>query len=193
MIASLPIKTGFPTRSGGFPYRFNSGGGVSKRTSHERVPDTVDLLLSFATEEEPEYHDLRYSYSPVQNPSIPQMIERINALSFAKDRNWDGEDADAVSESTMEVASRLAGLIPFTEGLDSPDIAPNARGEIDFSWKHGEKILIMGVCAPPEHLIAFAGLFGRSTAIRVRIPWKQQDYVSSLVDLCLNLLKDSHQ
>ena len=120
------------------------------------------------------------------NPTVHPMIASIGTLrSYAMEENWDGEQAEALSEDTIKVARDIAKTIPYIEGLFPPDVSATARGEIDFAWDWNERMLIVGVCPPPDHIVAFAGLFG-DTNIRARVPWSRG--VSELLRLCLRML-----
>ena len=46
--------------------------------------------------------------------------------------NWDGEDAEAVSTDTHNVASRLLESLP--SNLPLPTISPEPDGQLNFEW-----------------------------------------------------------
>lgn len=48
-------------------------------------------------------------------------------------RNWDGQDAEPITDETIFHARRLLSLLP--RGLDAPDIAPASDGSIGFEWQ----------------------------------------------------------
>jgi hypothetical protein len=100
-----------------------------------------------------------------------QMDKAIDDLAFAKELNWDGEDADPVDQSIIGVARELARLMtgPVTSVGEAPEIYPTPRGEIDFSWNIDGRMLIIGIC-PPEPTIVYAGM-GGDFDIRGRVTW----------------------
>lgn len=53
-------------------------------------------------------------------------------LSVAGKRNWDGEDADPVTEYTVEAALKIVAQFPGETGL--PEVSADAEGNIEFDW-----------------------------------------------------------
>ena len=122
-----------------------------------------------------------------QQDMLSAMLKAVTELSYATTTNWDGEDADALHHDTVRVATKLAELLAgsATSIEEPPEIYPTPRGEIDFSWDVEGRLLIIGVCPPPEHTIVFAGLFG-DTKVRGRAAWS--DNLPRPVRMCLQML-----
>lgn len=118
---------------------------------------------------------------------LSAMLKAVNELAYAATDNWDGEDADALHHDTIGVATKLAELLagPAASIEESPEIYPTPRGEIDFSWAAEGRMLVIGVCPPPEHTIVFAGLFG-DTKVRGRTALRNS--LPRPVRMCLEML-----
>lgn len=100
-----------------------------------------------------------------------KMRTALDELDYAKVADWDGEGADPVDQSIIDVAKELARLMtgPVTSVGEAPEIYPTPRGEIDFSWNIDGRMLIIGIC-PPEPTIVYAGM-SKDFDSRGRIAW----------------------
>ncbi len=85
------------------------------------------------------------------NLNLKKQIRDLSQLTVTN--NWDGDDAVAVSQSTIENALTLVDLLPI--GVDEPEIAPTPHGEIDFDWMDETRtMLTISVC--PDGGLAWA-------------------------------------
>lgn len=128
-------------------------------------------------------------YKPVQlenheKLSVKQSV--ANLLATAGQEDWDGENALAVSSRTVEIAVKLAGLLPGF--LAPPDVSASPQGEIDFTWDVSENaMLTVSVC--PSDKIAFAGVFKDLKLYGTR-PWTDV-FLPYPVQFCFEMLKES--
>ena len=71
--------------------------------------------------------------------------------------DWDGEDADPLSEDTVSVACKIAACFPDRVPMD---VNATPHGEVDFDWVVNRKtMLTVSVGPPPKHIIAYAAIF----------------------------------
>ena len=78
-------------------------------------------------------------------------------LKHHRHQDWDGEDADPLSESTVSVACKIAACFPDRV---PKDVNATPHGEVDFDWVVNRKtMLTVSVGPPPKHIIAYAAIF----------------------------------
>ena len=113
--------------------------------------------------------------------SIPEPIERHRQqtraveiqgkirllLDSAGKENWDGDGARPVAASTVDVATQLASLLPYTEEV--PEVSATAHGEVYLEWVENG-ILAVAVCPPPDHEIVFSGRLD-DESFKGTMPW----------------------
>jgi len=76
--------------------------------------------------------------------------------------NWDGYDAQPISNAAYFEAMKLISLLP--EEYDNPEIIPEPTGEIAFEWYRGKRFVFV-ISVGGHSLISYAGLFGSSSKI----------------------------
>ena len=76
--------------------------------------------------------------------------------------NWDGCDAEPVSQKAYLEAERFINLLP--PSLDAPEIIPEPSGEIAFEWYRGKRFIFVASLSG-DSTISFAGLYGRTSKI----------------------------
>ena len=78
-------------------------------------------------------------------------------LKHHRHQDWDGEDADPLSEDTVSVACKIAACFPDRVPTD---VNATPHGEVDFDWVVNRKtMLTVSVGPPPKHIIAYAAIF----------------------------------
>ena len=120
----------------------------------------------------------------LEPPHVAKVVAEVTAIiERCGRRDWDGEGARPVHLDTIRVAQQLARRLPR---VDPPDVSATPHGEIDFDWCVArDQMLTVSVGPPPQHEIAFAGLFG-STRIRGRERWAGE--VPHFVRCCFEMI-----
>lgn len=90
-------------------------------------------------------------------------------LEKAREENWDGEGAVALSPRTVEIAQQL--IDKFPSYIAEPDVSASPHGEIDFDWANSQNAMLT-VSVEPSEKIAFAFLSG-NTRVRGSEEWKR--------------------
>ena len=99
--------------------------------------------------------------------------------------NWDGYDAEPVSQKAYLEAERFINLLP--PSLDAPEIIPEPSGEIAFEWYRGKRFIFVASLSG-DSTISFAGLYGRTSKIHGseyfgnRIPETVIGYIHRLLE-----------
>lgn len=92
---------------------------------------------------------------------------------------WDGDDALAVSDRTIDVTAKLTECL-FTllpRGTPAPDLIPEPDGEICISWSvDADRVFSVSVGAHGK--MNFAGQFGKEGALHAWQPIDSKDRVS---------------
>ena len=124
------------------------------------------------------------SVEPLEPTHSAEIVTEIAALiERCGGRDWDGAGARPVHLDTIRVAQKFADRLPR---IDPPDVSATPHGEIDFDWCVArDQMLTVSVGPPPDHEIAFAGLFGE-TRIRGREPWAGK--VPHFVQCCFEMV-----
>ena len=69
--------------------------------------------------------------SPSENQKICESaIQKL--LETAGEKNWDGEDADPVSQSAVDAALEVAAML--SDSIETPEIAADPHGKVEFDW-----------------------------------------------------------
>ena len=53
-------------------------------------------------------------------------------LETAGKKNWDGEDANPVSQSAVDAALKVAAML--TDSVETPEITADPHGNVEFDW-----------------------------------------------------------
>jgi len=97
-------------------------------------------------------------------PSIAASLEEISRNCSVT--NWDGEDARAISSKvisiTENVARSLYAILP--NGTPSPDLLPEADGEMCLSWEPGDG-RIFSLSLGVHNKMNYAGQLGVKGAV----------------------------
>jgi hypothetical protein len=85
---------------------------------------------------------IRYEHTlPAQatrEPALPAAFER-RVLSLAREADWDGEDADAITTDCCEAALQFVRQVLAKErDLPLPFPAPSAYGAVSLRWINGD-------------------------------------------------------
>jgi hypothetical protein len=73
--------------------------------------------------------------------------------------NWDGYDANPITEDAYLEAERLVRALPMNPGFPMPEIIAEPTGDISFEWYKGKRqVFVMSVSGKNE--IIYSGLFG---------------------------------
>jgi len=80
----------------------------------------------------------------------------LDACAECLDDNWDGEGSVAVKEKTICFAADFILALP--ENIETPEIAIDPDGEIDFEW-YGGKGDCLNVCVNVSGRLAYANFF----------------------------------
>lgn len=134
-------------------------GAVLTWTSGEPVAfgtTVVGNLVSLSSESRPvdrsQFRQLINSTSDNQK-ICESAIQKL--LETAGKKNWDGEDADPVSQSAVDAALKVAAKL--TDSVETPEIAADPHGNVEFDWNlengtmftisvgHSGKIAISGL------------------------------------------------
>jgi hypothetical protein len=75
--------------------------------------------------------------------------------------NWDGYEAEPVSEDTYQLASQLLKALPL--GTSMPDIGAEADGNLTMEWYRSPR-RTLSVSISPEGELHYAALIGASKA-----------------------------
>lgn len=86
-------------------------------------------------------------------------IEEI--FSECRDLNWDGNNADPISNSVVNLAKKIVSLIPSY--LPAADLSPEADGEIALEWQKNDRLFSVSI--GENNQLSFAGIFGQEGKI----------------------------
>lgn len=105
--------------------------------------------------------------------SVSQMqilLRRLaEVFSSSKTPGWDGESAEAVSESAFLNATKLLAALPI--GLPMPEIYADNDGYIEFEWHKDRKNFSLYVT--DTNLIFYAGFFGKEDRLSGRFVFEE--------------------
>lgn len=87
------------------------------------------LLRESGNAQQRSYLASRFNYPPELEMAINGLCDVVDGCS---ESDWDGEDANAVSESTLENACRFVLSLP--RGCAMPESDADSDGEISLSW-----------------------------------------------------------
>lgn len=92
------------------------------------------------------------------------LIKLNDVFVEAKERDWDGDNAEPVSDSTYFSAIKLLSVLPLT--LPAPEISPDNDGFIEFEWyKDGKSFSLY---ATDTNLVLYAGFYGKEDRLSGR-------------------------
>ena len=106
---------------------------------------------------------------------VRELQEIYNGCSS---NNWDGEGANAISESAYVEAARFIRLLPVAFPL--PDIVPEPNGQIGFEWPVRRQHMFV-VAVGGTQTLTFAGMFGADSSTHGTEPFSDS-LPASIVD-----------
>ena len=113
---------------------------------------------------------------------LDELLEMYKEYSV---ENWDGCNAEPVSQKAYLEAEKFISLLP--PSLDAPEIIPEPNGEIALEWYRGTRFIFVAGLGG-DSTISFAGLFGRTSKIHGceyfgdRIPESVIGYIHRLLE-----------
>ncbi|MCY3879092.1 MAG: hypothetical protein OXF74_07930 [Rhodobacteraceae bacterium] len=127
---------------------------------------TVALSHRVGSDSSEEFTEIARNFSVIpERTNLKAQIEEL--LSTAGSDNWDGENAQAVSEETVKVALEVAGKLPAN--IKDPDVAATPHGEVDFDWMASRDAMLT-ISIGSDGTLAWAALFGEFKS-RGTAPW----------------------
>ena len=84
-------------------------------------------------------------------------------LETAGEKNWDGEDADPVSQSAVDAALKVAAML--SDSVETPEIAADPHGNVEFDWNL-ENGTMFTISARHSGEIAISGLNPEKARLR---------------------------
>lgn len=100
---------------------------------------------------------------------LQSLIKKLNEVfTEAKEHDWDGENAEPVSDATYHNAVRLLSVLPLS--LPSPEILPDNDGYIEFEWHKNRKSFSLYVT--DTNLVLYAGFYGKEDRISGRFNYE---------------------
>ncbi len=79
--------------------------------------------------------------SPHQSDARLALLESLQeAFQRCRHSNWDGEQAEAISCETFEIARRFIEALPRNSPL--PTVTPEPDGQLDFEWYHSPRRML---------------------------------------------------
>lgn len=108
--------------------------------------------------------DKLYSHRQLQG-----LIRKLNTVfTEAKCRNWNGENAEPISDATYYNAIKLISALPTN--LPLPEILPDNDGYIEFEWhKHGKSFSLY---VTDTNLVLYAGYYGKENRLSGRFNYE---------------------
>jgi hypothetical protein len=117
------------------------------------------------------------------------LIKRLNEVfTEAKKHDWDGENAEPVSDATYHNATRLLSALPVS--LPSPEILPDNDGYIEFEWHKNGKSFSLYVT--DTNLVLFAGFYGKEDRLSGRFNY-EEDFPIRAELLAKDVYKETSQ
>lgn len=100
---------------------------------------------------------------------LQSLLRRLNEVfNEAKERDWDGDNAEPVSDSTYYNATRLLSVIPVN--LPAPEISADNDGFIEFEWYKEGKTFSLYVT--DTNLVLYAGFYGKEDRLSGRFNYE---------------------
>ncbi len=90
----------------------------------------------------------------------PLLNELFQVYQKCSEENWDGYDAQPISQEAYLEAEKLIRLLP--SHIKKPEIVPEPTGEIALEWYLGKRFTFV-ISVGGNNLITFAGLFGSTS------------------------------
>jgi len=111
-----------------------------------------------------------------------EIINDIREVYYeASKEDWDGYDAEPISEETLIEAKKFARMLP--PSLPLPEIVPEPDGSIGFEW-YRQKGYVFVVSVAGNNVITYAGLFGKNREIHGK-----DEFDSAVPKIIINLVK----
>lgn len=108
--------------------------------------------------------ELQITSKCVDDDKLRLLDELFQIYKECSDENWDGYDAEPITQKTLLEAEKFIELLPSS--LNVPEIIPEPTGEIAFEWYRGKRfVFIASVGGNNFNLITYAGLFGKTSKI----------------------------
>ena len=85
-------------------------------------------------------------------------------LETAGKPDWDGEDADPVTEDTIKAAEKVIDELPGESGV--PEISADPEGNVEFDW-HLDNGTMLTVCIGQKGEIAISGLYPNKAELTI--------------------------
>lgn len=100
---------------------------------------------------------------------LQDLLRKLNEVFVeAKEQDWDGNNAEPVSDSTYYNATRLLTVLP--ENLPAPEISPDNDGYIEFEWyKNGRSFSLY---VTDSNLVLYAGFYGKEDRLSGRFNYE---------------------
>jgi len=100
---------------------------------------------------------------------LQSLLGRLNEVfNEAKERDWDGDNAEPVSDSTYYNATKL--LLVITGNLPAPEISADNDGFIEFEWyKEGRSFSLY---ITDTNLVLYAGFYGKEDRLSGRFNYE---------------------
>jgi len=92
----------------------------------------------------------------------PLLNELFQIYQECSVNNWDGYDAQPISNEAYLEAEKLIRLLP--PNIKKPEFIPEPTGEIAFEWYQGKRFIFV-ISVGGNNLITYAGLFGNTSKI----------------------------
>ena len=90
----------------------------------------------------------------------PLLNELFQVYQECSEENWDGYDAQPISQEVYLEAGKLIRLLP--SHIKKPEIMPEPTGEIALEWYLGKRFTFV-ISVGGNNLITYAGLFGSTS------------------------------
>ena len=100
---------------------------------------------------------------------LQSLLGRLNEVfADAKECDWDGDNAEPVSDSTYYNATKLLSVIPVN--LSAPEISADNDGFIEFEWyKEGRNFSLY---VTDTNLVLYAGFYGKEDRLSGRFNYE---------------------
>ena len=128
-----------------------------------------------------------FSSSPTLTPAqLKQCKKELkNLLETAGKPDWDGEDADPVTEDVIKAAEKVIDELPGDSGV--PEISADPEGNVEFDW-HLDNGTMFTVCIGQTGIIVISGL--HPTKAELTVTAKDKERVPSILRCGLEWLNE---
>ena len=111
--------------------------------------------------------------------------ELKNLLETAGKPDWDGEDADPVTEDVIKAAEKVIDELPRDSGV--PEISADPEGNVEFDW-HLDNGTMFTVCIGQTGTVVISGL--HPTKAELTVTAKDNERVPSILRCGLEWLNE---